>query len=44
MGLAPCKKWRMLELTLGQQDPLEQSASMSRAQGQHMYGDQDGVP
>ena len=36
MVLAPCKKRRMLEVLLGQQEPLEQIASMSRAQSQHI--------
>ena len=36
MVLAPCKKRRMLEVILGQQGPLEQIASMSRAQSQHI--------
>ena len=32
---APCKKWRRMELILGQQEPLRHFASSPRARSQH---------
>ena len=43
MGLAPCKKRRMLEVTLGQQEPLGHNAFAS-ANKASTYRDQGVVP
>ena len=44
MVFAPCKKRRMLEATLGQQEPLEQNREHARFRKDSTYRVQDVVP